>query len=309
MENLLQDLHFAFRQLRKAPGFAVTAVLTLALGIGANTAIFSLINSILLKPLPVPHAEQLMTLALRQNSGTLQNYFSLPEFKALRGQSERSFSGVFAYTISIDGLSAPGQQPERILTCFVTGNFFSGLGLQPVAGRLFLPSEGEVIGSDPVIVLDYNYWQQRFGGDPNIVGRAVTFDGHPMTVVGVAPKGFGGLQSFVSMAAYLPLSELTVAGTPADDVNNWQNRMFVVNARLHPSVSLSQANAELNLAASSIMRQHPDIEKQLDIEAFPEPAMRINPGNPTTMYVIACLFLSLAVLVLLLACVNVARPR
>ena len=152
MENLLLDLRFAFRQLRKAPSFAVTAVLTLALGIGANTAVFSLINSILLKPLPVPHAEQLMTLVLRQNSGSIQNLFSLPEFKALRSQSERSFSNVFAYTNSLDGFSVPGQQPERILTCYVSGNFFSGVGLQPVAGRLFLPSEGEVIGSDPVIV-------------------------------------------------------------------------------------------------------------------------------------------------------------
>lgn len=307
MENLLQDLRFAFRQFRKAPSFSLTAVLTLALGIGANTAVFSLINSILLKPLPVPHAEQLMTLVMRENSGSIQNFFSLPEFKALRGQDERSFSNVFAYTNSLDGFSVPGQQPERILTCYVSGNFFSGLGLQPVVGRLFLPSEGEVIGSDPVVVLDYNYWQQRFGGDPNIVGRAVTLDGHPMTVAGVAPKGFGGLQSFASTAVYLPLSELTISGTPADVVNDWQNRTFNVNARLRSDISMSQANAELRLVANSIMRQHPDIEKKLEIEAFPEPAMRINLGNPRTMYVIAWLFLSLALIVLLLACVNVAN--
>jgi predicted permease len=307
MGNLLQDLRFAFRQLRKAPSFAVTAVLTLALGVGANTAVFSLVNCILLKPLSVPYAGQLMTLVSRQNSGTVQNAFSLPEFKALRAQSGRSFSDVFAYTISLDGLSAPGQQPQRILTCYVSGNFFSGLGLKPAAGRLFLPSEGEVIGSDPVIVLDYDYWQQKFGGDPNIVGRAVTLDGHPMTVVGVAPKGFGGLQSFTTMAAYLPLSELTVAGTPADAIDNWQNRMFIVNARLRPGASLGQANTELSLVADSLARQQPDIEKQLQVQAFPEPSMRINPGDPKTMYVIAGLFLSLAVMVLLLACVNVAN--
>jgi hypothetical protein len=155
MGNLLQDLRFAFRQYRKAPSFAVTAVLTLALGIGANTAVFSLVNFILLKPLPIPHAEQLMTLVSRQNSGVIQNSFSLPEFKALRAQSARSFSDVVAYTISLDGVSAPGQQPQRILTCYVSGNFFAGLGLTPAAGRLFTPSEGEVLGGDPVIVLGY----------------------------------------------------------------------------------------------------------------------------------------------------------
>jgi predicted permease len=305
---LLQDLRFAFRQFRKAPSFAVTAILTLALGIGANTAVFSLVNFILLKPLPVPHAAQLITLVSRQNSGSIQNLFSLPEFKAIRAQSGRSISNVVAYTISLDGFSALGQQPQRILTCYVSGNFFSGLGLTPVAGRLFAPSEGEVMSSDPVIVLGYKYWQQKFNSDPNIVGRAVAFDGHPMTVVGVAPKGFGGLQqSFVSMDAYLPLSELTVGGTPGDVVNDWQNRMVIVNARLRPGTTLGQANAELSVVANSIMRQHPDIEKQLVIEAFPEPSVRINPGNPRTMYVIAGLFLALAAMVLLLACVNVAN--
>jgi macrolide transport system ATP-binding/permease protein len=307
MGNLLQDLRFTFRQLRKTPSFAITAVLTLALGIGANTAIFSLVNSILIKPLPVPHAEQLMTLVPRQNQGLLEQTFSLPEFKAMRAESSRSFSTVIAYAISLDGFAVAGQQPQRIMTCYTSGNFFSGLGLKPPAGRLFLPSEGETVGSDPVMVLGYNYWQQKFNGDPGIVGRAVTLDGHPFTIVGVAPKGFPGLQAALTMDAYLPLSELPIAGTPADALTNWQNRMFIVNARLRPDSSLSQANAELSLVAGSIMRQHPDVEKKLTIAAFPEPSLRINPGNPRTMYVVAGLFLSLAVMVLLLACVNVAN--
>ncbi len=308
MSNLLQDLRFAFRQLRKAPSFAITAVMTLALGIGANTAVFSLVNFLMLKPLPVPHAEQLMTLVMRQNTGNIGNAFSLQEYKAIRDQTGRTFSAVVAYTISLDGFSVPGQQPQRILTSYVSGNYFSGLGLTPAAGRLFMPSEGEVMGSDPVIVLGYNYWQQKFAGDPNIVGRAVTLDGHPMTVVGVAPKGFGGLQqSFIAMDAYLPLTELPIGGVPASMVNDWQSRQFIVNATLHPGVRLGQADAELSLVANSIARQHPDIERQLDIQAFPEPSVRINPGNPSTMYVIAGLFLSLAVMVLLLACVNVAN--
>jgi len=307
MGSLFQDLHFALRQLRKSPSFAITAVLTLALGIGANTAIFSLVNSLLLKPLPVPHPEQIATLAPRDNNGPLQQTLSWNEYKQVRAEGKNSFSDLFAYTISLDGLAVKGQQPDRILTTYVSGNFFDGLALKPAAGRLFLPSEGEVLGNDPVIVLSYDYWMKRFNGDTNVVGRPVNLDGHPMTIVGVAPKGFHGMSSFLNMAAYLPLSELPIAGTSADALNNWQNRIFIVNGRLHPGVSFKEASAELNIVAQSIMRLHPDVEKGLTLQAFPEPQLRINPGDPNTMFIIAGLFLSLAVMVLLLACVNVAN--
>src|ERR1700733_6518318 len=307
MGTLFQDLRFALRQLRKAPSFTATAVLTLALGIGANTAIFSLVNSLLLKPLPVPSPEQIATLVPRENHGPLQQALSWNEYKQTRGQVGSSFSDVFAYTMNLDGLAVKGQQPDRILTGYVSGNFFEGLGLKPAAGRLFLRGEGEVLGRDPVIVLDYGYWQQRFNGDPNMIGRPVTLDGHPMTIIGVAPKGFSGMQSYVTAAAYLPLSEIPISGTPADAMNNWQTRMFNVNGRLRSGASLKQANAALTLVAQEITRLHPDVEKKLSIEAFPEAQLRINAGDPNLMFVIAGLFLSLALMVLLLACVNVAN--
>ena len=305
--TLLQDIRFAFRQLRKAPSFAITAVLTLALGIGANTAIFSLVNSLLLKPLPVPDPQQIATIVPRENNGPLQQALSWNEYKEVRGQSVQSFSDIFAYTISLDGLAVKGQYPDRIMTTYVSGNFFEGLGLKPAAGRLFLRSEGETLGQDPVVVLGYDYWKQKFGSDPSVVGRTVTLDGHPVTIVGVAPKGFAGMQSYLTMAAYLPLSELPLTGTSADTLNNWQNRILIVNGRLRSGVSLKQANASLGIVAQNLMRLHPDVEKNLKIEAFPEPQLRINPGDPNTMFIIAGLFLSLAVMVLLLACVNVAN--
>jgi predicted permease len=307
MGTLLQDLRFAFRQLGRTPSFAVTAVLTLALGIGANTAIFSLVNTLLLKPLPVPNAEQITTLVPRENNGPLQQSFSWPEFKEIRAHSGRSFSDVFAYTLSLDGLAVAGQQPQRVMTCYVSGNFFDGLGLKPAAGRLLLPGEGEVPGRDSVVVLDYSYWKEKFNSDPSVVGRPVTINGHPVTIAGVAPKGFHGVQSFVSVGAYLPLSELPLAGTPLDAMNNWQDRMLVVNGRLLSGVSLKQADAGLSVVAQDLMRQHPDVEKKLGIEAYPEPSLRINAGNSNTIYIIAALFLSLAGMVLLLACVNVAN--
>jgi predicted permease len=307
MGTLLQDLRFALRQLKNAPSFAITAVLTLALGIGANTAIFSLVNSILLKPLPVPNAGQITTLVPRDIDGSLEQTLSWPEFKAIRAQSGQAFSSVLGYSLSLDGLAVAGQQPQRILTSYVSGNYFSGLRLRPAVGRLFLPGEGETLGSRLEVVLGYDYWKQKFNGDQNVVGRPVTVDGHTMTIIGVAPKGFDGLQSFVTMAAYLPVSAAVIGGTPAAALNNWQNRMFRVYGRLRPGVGLKQASGELSVVAQDVIRQHPDVEKKLSIAVYPEPALRINTGNATTMYMIAALFLSLAVLVLLLSCVNVAN--
>jgi predicted permease len=307
MGTLLQDLRFAFRQLRKSPSFALTAVLTLALGIGANTAIFSLVNSLLLKPLPVENPKQIAALTLRQNNGSLQTNFSWPEFKAIRDQSHGSFSDLFAHTLGLDGFAVEGQQPQRIMTSYVSGNFFEALRLKPQAGRLFSPTEGEVLGHDPVVVLGYDLWREKFNGDASAVGRPVTIDGHPFTIIGVAPKGFGGVQSFVSVQAFLPMSERGIEGTPAELMNSWQNRDLIVYGRLRPEVSFDRADAELNVVAQNMMRQHPDVEKTIGIGAVPEPSVRITTGDTNTMLVVAALFLGLAGMVLLLACVNVAN--
>jgi predicted permease len=307
MGTLLQDLRFALRQLRKAPSFAVTAVLTLALGVGANTAIFSIVNSLVLKPLPVENPQQIATLALGQNHGPILPFFSWPEYKEIRAQSRHSFSDVAVNGSGLDGFAMQGQQPQRIMTAYVSGNFFETFGLRPAAGRLFLRSEGETFGSDPVLVLSYDFWKEKFNADPNVVGRQATVDGHPFSIIGVAPKGFHGVQTLVTPAAYLPTSQLSIEGGTADALNNWQSRQFAVYGRLRPGVSLKQASAELNVIAQAITRQQPEAEKNLALAAFPEPAMRLATGDPNTMYLIAALFLSLAGMVLLLACVNVAN--
>jgi predicted permease len=307
MGTLFQDLRFAFRQLRKAPSFAVTAVLTLALGIGANTAIFSLVNSLLLKPLPVPNPQQLASLGQRQNNGPLFPNFSWQEYRAIRDQSHGLFSDLFVHGLNLDGFAMEGHQPQPILTGYVSGNFFQGLGLQPAVGRLLLPSEGEVLGNDPVVVLGYDFWKETFNGDASVVGRQATIDGHPFTIVGVAPKGFSGVQSFVKTAAYLPMSALTITGTPVDQLNSWQSRGFLVYGRLRPGVSFKQASSELSVIARRISLQHGDVEKNMDMVALPEPSLRIPTGDTKTMPIMAGLFLSLAGMVLLLACVNVAN--
>jgi predicted permease len=307
MGTLIQDLRFAFRQLGRAPSFAITAVLTLALGIGANTAIFSLVNSLLLKPLPVENPQQIAELAVGQSHGAVLPIFSYQEFKQIRAQSGRSFSDVIGHTLGLDGLAMQGQQPQRIMTAYVTGNFFSAFGLKPAAGRMLLPSEGEVVGQDPVIVLGYDYWNEKFNADPSVVGRPVTVNGHPFTIVGVAPKGFQGVQSFVKIGGFLPVSELPIESSSADALNNWKSKQFQIYARLRSGTSFKQASADMAVIAQELIRQQPVIEKDLTLAAFPEPTMRIPTGDGSTIFVAAGLFLSLAIMVLLLACVNVAN--
>src|ERR1700722_16338952 len=162
--------------VRELPGFTLVVVLTLALGIGANTAIFSMVDSFLLRPLPVKDGRQLVVLAMQMNKGPVQNEFSLPEYRDLQAQTGDVFDGVFGTQLGLDGLSVNGKA-ERILTDYVTGNFFSVLGIQPALGRFILPGEGETRGADPVMVLGYAYWKDHFGGNPNVVGMKVTMDG------------------------------------------------------------------------------------------------------------------------------------
>jgi predicted permease len=306
MGTLIQDLRFAFRQLGRAPSFAVTAVLTLALGIGANTAIFSLVNSLLLKPLPVDHPQQIAALVEGQTNGQLLPAFSYQELKQIRAQSGRSFSDVVGHTLGLDGIAMQGQQPQRIMTAYVTGNFFSAFGLIPAAGRLFLRSEAEVAGQNPVMVLGYDYWKEKFNSDPGVVGRPVTVNGHPFTVIGVAPKGFHGVQAFLTIEAYLPVSQLPIEGSP-DVLTNWQNRQFTIYGRLRPGVTFKQASADMALVAQGLRRLQPEAEKNLAMAAFPEPTVRVPIGDGSTIFVMAGLFLSLAIMVLMLACVNVAN--
>src|SRR5579864_5315423 len=186
LEQLLQDIRFGLRMLRKSPGFTAVAVLTLALGIGANTAIFSIIDSLLLRPLNVENPGQLAVLAFRQGSGPLLPQFSIADYRDIRSQTSAAFSDMLGFQLGFDGMSLEGKA-DRVLTNYVTGNYFSVLGLKPYLGRLILPSEGQTPGADPVVVLSYSFWQTRFGSDPAILGKKVLINGKPSSVIGVAP--------------------------------------------------------------------------------------------------------------------------
>jgi predicted permease len=310
METLLQDVHYGLRMLKKSPAFTAVAVVTLALGIGANTTIFSMVDSFLLRPLPVSDPGQLTALSqivsqTRKNDTNIPT-FSIAEYRDLRNQTSDVFSSVLASQYGMDGLTVDGKT-DRLLTCYVSGNYFSLLGLKPALGRLLLPSEGEVVGADPVMVLSYPYWKTHFGGDPEIVGRTVILNGHPFTVVGIAPEGFEGLSSFVRFQAFLPLAMATVEGYPADFMTNRQIRTDLLYARLRPGVSLQQAQASLDVIAQRLAQQYPDTDNNRTLRVTPELRSRPSPDPNNTIVIISGLFLGLALLVLLLACVNVAN--
>jgi hypothetical protein len=180
------------------------AMTTLALGIGANTTIFSMVNSFLLRPLPVHDPDRITTLTEMQKNGTNNNVFSVPEYRDIRNQTDDVLSDLLDYQFGMDGLTADGKT-DRILSNYVSGNYFSTLGVKPTLGRLILPSEGEVLGADPVTVLSYSFWKTRFDGNPEIVGKKLTLDGHPIRVVGVGPKNFDGISSFLRCQVFLPL--------------------------------------------------------------------------------------------------------
>lgn len=305
MDTLLQDLRYALRMLWKSPMLTVIVILTLALGIGANAAIFGIVNGLLFRPLPVKSPEQIMVLAGKLQGDSLGiftlSYSQLSDFR----KQANGFSDLFASQVDFGGLSFGGKA-NQFLYCRVTGNYFSALGVQPALGRLFLPTEGEAGGKDPYIVLGYDYWQKRFGGDPGIVGKQALIDEQEATIIGVTPKRFQGTSFALDFDGYVPLNMM-----PATDAATfWSDRTaraLMVMGRLKPGVSLRQAQSSMNVVAERLAEQYPATDKGVSVRVIPERLARPQPFANNIVPFIAGVFLALAALVLLLACMNVAN--
>src|SRR5215472_16370750 len=308
MRNCLNDIRFALRTLAKNPGFAVIGIVTLALGMAANTTVFSVVNGFLLRPLPVPHPEQITVLALKQSSVAGTYRFSYPTFEDLRNQTD-SFRDVFAYRVSLGGLTVD-HKPDHCLISRVTNSYFSSLEVKPAYGRLILPSEGSVPGGDPILVLGYSYWRRRFAGDPKIVGQRVQLNDRPFTVIGVASREFHGTYPVMDMDAYVPLSAET-GEDPDNPVERiWTSRGYrslTVMGRLKPRVTIEQAQASLRVVADRIAEAHPDTEKGMSVELYPERLARPEPDAKNPIPATSIAFMSLALVVLLVACFNIAN--
>jgi predicted permease len=308
IESLKQDVRYGLRMLRMNPGFTAVVVLTLTLGIGANTAIFSVVNGVLLRPLPVPSPEQLTVLAIAEKGSPIGALgFSYPQFSEFRKQAA-PFCDVFGVALAGPARSlTANDRTDQMALIAVAGNYFSGLGVKPEVGRLIFPNEGETPGEEAVLVLGHSYWQGRFGGDPGIVGKKVRIDDIPVTIIGVLPKEFHGSFSIFEMDGYVPLSTITRDEHWSGLWTDRNFRMILAMARLKKNVSTAQAQAGLDVISARLAKQFPATDSGVTVRVIPERLSRPIPYANNTFIVISALFITLGALVLLLACTNVAN--
>jgi len=303
-ERLWQDLRHGTRMLAKNPGFTIIAVSSLAIGIGINSAIFSLADALFLRPLPVPHSGDVVTLDstnLRGPSGV--SYRDYVDFR----DHSRSFAGLVAGTEFTLGLSThPDALPKMTLGMLVTGNFFNVLGVEPELGRVFLPSEDQVPGRDAVTVLSHELWTQQFAADPSIVGRKVRISGIDFTVIGVVPEKFTGLDLYVHPSLYVPLMMQPRLSTSSDDhlLESRSQRDLTVKGRLKPGVTLEHARAELEVIAKNLERTYPDTNRNVGALVNTELQERFR-SDPIDSQ-LSEMLIALAAAVLLVACANIA---
>jgi len=307
MRTLLQDIRYGWRMLSKTPGLTAVVAITLALGIGANALIFSFVNGFLLRPMPVPHPEQIAVLGAQQQGGSqFLLSFSYPEFEDFRKQAG-SIGDLFGYAIVLPGLSADGRA-DQLLASYVTGNYFTVLGVKPALGRLILDSEEGQPGEQPVIVLGYSYWQKRFGGNPGVIGKQVRVNGKAATIVGVVSKEFMGTLPLTETEMYMPMSSgMLFEQATTNPTTDRTARMLSVMARLKPGVSFSQAQASVNVIAARLAKQYPSTDANITVGVYREQMARPRPMANNIVAVIASFFLILGALLLLLASMNVAN--
>jgi len=314
MSNLLRDLRHGARLVTKSPGFTIAAVLSLALGIGANTTIFTLINAVLLHPLPVDDPAELVsvwTTDERNQSGALGFLQVSPmNYKDLRDKND-VFSGLAAHTGLPLNITDGTGEPQQVFGEIVTGNYFNVIGARPLVGRTFVPDEDQTPGAKLVAVLGYGEWQKRFGGDASIVGRTIALNGQQFTVVGVMPKGFKGTNAIGAPALWVPYMtyQQTVNGFFLELITPDQRRglVFNVTGRLKPGVTVKQAEANLKTIAKQLEQEYPNENKGRNVTLVPLAQATINPGFRGNLVAAGGLLMTIVALVLLIACANVAN--
>lgn len=310
MEKLLQDLKYALRTFVKNPKFAALAVVSLGLGIGVNTAVFSVFSAVVLQSSPVADPDKLMQLYTsdRQNPGYLNTSF--PNFSDYREQNE-VFTGMTAFSMLPLALSSGGEA-ERLWGAIVTGDYFSVLGVKALRGRVFTADDDKVPGGHSVAIISYNLWQRRFGADNNVIGQEITLNGHVFTVTGITPQGFNGTDLGLSPEVWVPMMMHGEVIPAFDWMNKRQMLWISVIGRLKNGVSLEQAQASMSGLASHLEEAYPDVNAQRGVTLVPlEEAkltliMRLTGGTRNNLNLIMTLLLVVSGAVLLICCANVA---
>jgi macrolide transport system ATP-binding/permease protein len=303
MQTLFQDLRYGARQLLKRPGFTLLAIVSMALGIGANTAIFSLVDTAVFRPLPVHKASELQELYGKLHNGadyTIQSYLNYRDYR----DRNQVFSDLIAYRMVVASLSHNGNN-ERVWGVLVSSNYFDVLGIQPALGRGFRPEEDQTPKSHPVAILSHACWRKRFASDPSIVGQTVLFNNVPFTVVGVAPKGFIGTEVAYAPEMWIPLMMGPVIEPGSTWLENRESDNLFVVGRLKPGVTKAQAEASLKALTIEMGKEYPKEDAGRGIELIP-PGLFI-PDIRDSVFAFTAVLSAVCALVLLLACVNLAN--
>jgi predicted permease len=307
MSRLSHNLRSAFRLLFKRPGFSVIVILTLAVGIGLNTAVFSTLDTLLLGPLPgIKNSDELVYL-FRTHPGVAMSSNSIPHFRDLTERSRNVFSGVTAWTFMPFSMAAGGRA-QRFFGQIASGNYFELLGVQPARGRLFTPADDSGRNAHPIAVISYASWQGMFGGDLNIVGRSVVLNGSPYTIVGVTAKEFIGTIRIATPALWVPLSQLGQLYPQYAAFYDQRNQNFMeLWARLKPGVTLVQARTAMTPLVAGLKDLDPVDYKDAGIRIDGVGESGIHPSLKTAQVGLTSVVMALVAALLLIACVNVAN--
>src|SRR4030095_2829551 len=301
MDSLIKDVRYAIRGLIKRPAFAAIAIVTLVLGIGANTAHFSLVNTVVLRSVPVERPEEIVSVSVRGKDDSMQA-FSHPNFVDFRDQNQ-VLSGLLVYRFVPLSMSRSGNN-ERVWGYEVSGNYFDVLGVKAIHGRTFLPEEDRAKLAGPVIVVSYDAWQKRFGGDPNLVGKDLLLNNHQFKVIGIAPEGFKGTELIYSPEIWVPASMMEWVEPGATWLDNRSSNNFFGVGRLKPGVTPRQAEASLNMLAVQLAKQYPNDNEGQSIKVVPTGF--IIPELRGAVVSFTWILMAAVGIVLLVTCANLA---
>ena len=304
--QLLANLRFAVRTLAKSPSFVLVAVVSLALGVGANTAMFSYVDAVLLRPLPVPESGRIVEVE-STTPDTRLGRTSYADYVDLRDRT-KTIQDLACYDYFFAGIAVRANEvPKYSLNAIVSGNFFSGLRVQPVLGRGFRADEDAATGRDRVVVIGYHMWDREFARDRSVLGRQIRINGSTFTVIGVAPENFTGTQAYINPDVYIPMHsyQQAVPGGSADYLTSRRSRNLVLLGRLAPAASVNQAQAELRTIARGLASQYPDSNKDRTVTVLDYLSARF--AYSTADATLSLTLLGITGLVLLIACANVAN--
>jgi predicted permease len=302
LDTCWQDLRYAGRMLRKSPSFTVAAVLTLALGVGVNTTVLSVVNALIFRPLPVRDADRLVVIASQDTSNRTLRGVSFADLQDYREATADVFEDIAGYSVGFLGITPEGGRPDRVLATWITGNYFALLDIRPTLGRLIRADEGGAGRADAVVVLGHSTWQRRFGGDRSVVGKLVHVNGKGCTIVGVLPPDFFGAFAFSESELYLPLNWSGARG-----FDHRQARDLHALARLRPQVTIDRAQVVINIVAERLARQYSDSNTNVAVRVLPERFARPEEDQFRTNALGAAIMLVLVILVMIVAAVNVTN--